>query len=268
MTNKISRIFDYIFARALAALIIFVWIKYYIESLTKAIIFTSVIIVSMIIIFDVVFAKKFKLKNQETEKDKKEQIMNQLCLNSNSANINFFNKMLSTRHPVKTEKNCLIIQKGEDKLAVFMKFSTSKLAPNNVADIIKDAKDLGVKKLLILSNGANPLAYSFAASIIGLDIIIYDDKKVYELMKKYDMYPEIDLKISKYPKKYKLREIAAIALSKKRVKGYFFSSLLLLFSSFFVAYSIYYRIIATILMIMALVALKDFDFVKEKENIL
>lgn len=268
MTNKISRIFDYIFARALATLIIFIWMKYYIDDLTLSIIYTSVIMVCLIIIFDVVFSKKLKRNSLETDKKHKEPIMNQLCLNSNSVNLDFFNKMLSTRHAVRVEKTCLIIEKGNEKLPVYLKFTTTKLAPNNIVDIIKDGKDFGAKKILILCNGANTLAYSFAASIEGMDIIIYDDKKVYELMKKYDIFPEINIKITKYAKKYKLKEMAAIALSKKRVKGYFLSSLLLLFSSFFVAYAIYYRIAATILMIMALVALKDFDFIREKENLL
>ena len=268
MTNKLSRIFDYVFARVLAMLIIFIWMKYYIDDLTLSIIYTSVIMVCLIVIFDVVFAKKLKRTNSETDKNRKEQIFNQLCLNSNSANLDFFNKMLSTRHAVRTEKTCLIIEKGEEKLPVFFKFATIKLAPNNIVDIIKDGKDFGAKKILVLCNGANTLAYSFAASIEGIEIIIYDDKKVYELMKKYDIYPEINIKIAKYAKKYKLKELAAIALSKKRVKGYFFSSLLLLFSSFFVAYALYYRIAATVLMLMALVALKEFDFIKEKENLL
>lgn len=266
MTNKISRFFDYIFARFLAALIIFIWIKYYTNNLTLSVIYSSVIMLCLIIIFDVVFAKKLKRKNSQTDKKHREQIMNQLCLNSNSSNLDFFNKMLSTRHTLKAEKNCLII--GEKELFVFLKFTTAKLAPNNIADIIKDAKDFGAKKILILCNGASPLAYSFAASIEGMDIIIYDEKKVYELMKKYEIYPEIDIKITNYAKKYKLKELAAFALSRKRVKGYFFASLFLLFSSFFVAYAVYYRIAATILMIMALVALKDFDFIKEKENLL
>ncbi len=268
MTNKISKFFDYVFARALAALIIFIWIKYYNDNLTLSIIYTSVIMVSLIIIFDVVFGKKLKRKSSQTDKTKKEEIMNQLCLNTSTQNIDFFNKMLSKRHAVRVDKNCLIIEKGEDKLLIFIKFGTSKLAPNNIVDIIKDGKDLGSKKILILCNGANTLAYSFAASIEGLDIIIYDDKKVYELMKDYDAYPEINLKIKNNLKRFKFKELCAIALSRKRVKGYFFSSLLLLFSSFFVAYSIYYRIAATVMMIMALVALKDFEFVREKEKLI
>ncbi|HEY8443686.1 MAG TPA: hypothetical protein VIL24_02680 [Clostridia bacterium] len=266
MSYKISRFLDYLFARFLAALIIFIWIKYYLDSWVYAGLYTAITMAVLIILFDIIFKKK--TDQGEKDKTKKEQIMNQLCFNASAQNLEFFEKMLSSRYEVQNQKSCLIVKKGEDKIGVFLKFSTSKLAPGNIIDVVKDSKELGVRKILILCNGANANAYNFAACVDGFDITILDDKAVYELMRKYDMYPEIETKINKFPKNLQLKEIAAAALSRKRVKGYFFASLLLLFSSFFVRYSIYYKIAATILMIMALVAMKDFKIAKEKENIL
>ncbi|HEY8418862.1 MAG TPA: hypothetical protein VIL03_00255 [Clostridia bacterium] len=267
MSYKISRFLDYVFARFLAGLIVFIWIKYYVESWFLAWLYTAITMAILIIIFDLMLKKG---KKTETVKDKvkKEQIMNQLCFNSMAQNLEFFEKMLSARYEVQNKKNCLIIKKDDKSLAVFLKFSNSKLAPNNIIDVVKESKELDIKKILILCNGANNNAYSFAACLDGYDISILDDKAVYDLMKKYDTFPEINLKVNKFPKNLQLKEIAAIALSRKRVKGYFFASMLLLFSSFFVKYAIYYRIAATLLLIMALVAMKDFKFVQEKENIL
>ncbi|NLC17209.1 MAG: hypothetical protein GX756_04945 [Clostridiales bacterium] len=267
MSNKISRFLDYLFARCLAALIIFIWIKYYAKSWSLSILYTAIVMAVLIIVFDIIF-KKDKPKESATDKAKKEQIMNQLCLNTAAQNLEFFGKLLSIQYDVTAQKSCLIIKKDNLNMAVFLKFSTSKLAPNNIIDAIKDSKEFYAKKILILCNGANANAYSFAACIDGVQITILDDNAVYELMKRYNMYPEINLKINKFPKSLKLKELAAIALSRKRVKGYFLGSLLLLFSSFFVRYYIYYRIAATIMMIMALVAMKDFKFVQEKEKLL
>jgi hypothetical protein len=221
----------------------------------------------LIIIFDIIF-KKNKPAESATDKAKKEQIMNQLCLNTSAQNLEFFDKLLSERHDVTVQKSCLTIKKDNQIIAVFLRFSTSKLMPHNIIDAIKDSKEFDAKKILILCNGANSNAYYLAACIEGIKVTILDDKAAYELMKKYNMYPEINLKINKFPKSIKLKELAAIALSRKRVKGYFFASLLLLFSSFFVRYYIYYRVAATIMMIMALVAMKDYKFVQEKEKVL
>lgn len=232
-----------------------------------ALLYTAIIMAILIIILDLIFKKD---KGKETQKDKikREQIFNQLCFNTTTQNLEFFAKLLSARYEVTTQKSCLTIKKGDEVLAVFLKFSTSKLTPNNIIDAIKDSKDLGTKKILIMCNGANNNAYNFAACIDGFDIVVLDDKAVYNLMKKYNMYPEITLKVNKFPKSLKLKEIASIALSRKRVKGYFFASMLLLLSSLFVRYYIYYRIAATIMLAMALIAMKDFKFVQEKENIL
>jgi hypothetical protein len=267
MSYKIARFLDYVFARFLAALIIFIWIKYYIDSWFFAWLYTAIAMAVLIIVFDLMLKKG---KKTETVKDKikKEQIMNQLCFNTAAQNLEFFEKMLSGSYEVENKNSCLVLKKDDKSMAVFLRFSTSKLAPNNIIEVVKESKELDINKIIILCNGANTGAYSFAACLDGFDITILDDKAVYELMKKYQTFPEINLKINKFPKNLQLKEIAAIALSRKRVKGYFFASILLLFSSFFVKYAVYYRTAATLLLIIALVAMKDFRFVQERENIL
>lgn len=267
MSYKISRFLDYVFARLTAGLIIFIWIKYYVKSLYLSLLYTAIAMAVLIIAFDIIFRRK-KSSDDVKDKIKKEQIMNQLCFNSAAENFELFSNLLSKRYEVENKKTCLLIKKDGQIKAVFLKFSPSKLGQGNVIEAVKESKELGVQKILILCNGAQNNAYSFAACVDGYDITILDDKAVYELMKRYQTFPEINQKINKFPKNLQLKEIAAIALSRKRVKGYFFASLLLLFSSFFVRYSIYYRVFATILLIMALVAMKDFKFVKEKENAL
>lgn len=266
MNTKFSSIFDYIFARTLVAIILFIWVRLY-TTLTLALVYTAALMACLIIIFDIVLKSR---KNKQSQKRKElahcEEIMSQLCIGSDIQNLDFFNKMLSTRHSVKVENSCLTVDVDGEKIPVYLRFLTNKLTPSNITEIVKDSSIFAPKKILILSIGATPAATTLIDQIEGIDITVYDDQKVYEMLKDYNTFPELTVKINKKRKKYHLRELATYALSRKRVKGYFFASLFLLFGSFFMGYALYYRIAAIVLMILALVSLKNINLTKTKSR--
>ena len=93
-------------------------------------------------------------------------------------------------------------------------------------------------------------------------------KTYFKLLKVYDFYPEkvIELKQSQ---KITINDLLAYSLNKKRTKGYFLASCIMLFSSFLVKYNLYYIIFSTLLLILSLISFINPKFNKKiSENIL
>ena len=93
-----------------------------------------------------------------------------------------------------------------------------------------------------------------AQKIKEMKIILLNSKDCFlKLIKKYNYFPK-NLKNLNLQEKLKFKEFLKLSLSRKNAKGYFINSLILLFSSFIVRLNIYYVIMSSILLLLALIS--------------
>ena len=118
----------------------------------------------------------------------------------------------------------------------------NKIKPEKATKIIICCKEIADKNLLVFCN-------NFQEKFLLLNQ--YDTYE--KLYKHYDEFPEITIKYSK-EKKMMFKDFLAYSFNKKRTKGYIFSAFILVFASLFVRSSLYYCIIASLLVVFAVLS--------------
>lgn len=137
-----------------------------------------------------------------------------------------------------------------------LKFTTEKL---------KTIKVFHIKKIIIVTNKFDTNLQNIIDNL-KIQTIVLDYKQTYTLLlKEYEFYPEITI-IKPQKAKTTFKQILKTALNKNKTKNYLLSALFIFFASFFVSYRIYYLIITTLLIILALLSRFEFSFNKTQKT--
>ena len=261
--QKVSRFFQIFFKFLMIFFISFIWVRYFIKSLWQSFLI-SLAITILIDIISRIFTKKknahILLKSKEREKA--ENCFFSLCMDEN--NLEFLFKLASSRHCCKKLSKCILILHPESKIILFPYFNFLSLSQDDVVKIVNSVKTHNPTKIVILCHSILKETASFVKNF-DIDVQLLDQYDAYQkLYKIYDVYPEIKYSYKK-DKKLALKDLAMYSLNRSRAKGYFFSALILIFSSFFVRANLYYAIVASLLVILALISLYD-PFSKNKIN--
>lgn len=265
--KKIISVIDYIVTRGLAFVVIFIWFRAYYFSNTQAALYALAATLGLIFIFDLLlFKRKKKYAQKKAEQELAQKYTQYFSLRSDKENLLFFETLLSKKFEVQIEDKIIKLRKNNEYIALIPKFLPQKLSPQNLTELIKESKDY--KNIIILSGGFSTQTQTFAQTISDKKIYLYDENDTYMLMKEYDCLFELPATPKKASKKAVFMELAQYALSKKRFKGYLFASLILLLYSFVIPYSIYYRIAGSLLLIMAIVSLKDIQLKPKTQKII
>ena len=122
------------------------------------------------------------------------------------------------------------------------------------------------EKVVILCHSYDKEVLSFSKHF-GICFLIFDRFETYErLYKYYDIFPEIKESYKK-DKMLTFKDFIAFSFNKKRAKGYLLSAFLLALSAIFVRTTIYYTIVATLLVVFAIISQFNtkFNFKEDKE---
>jgi len=130
-----------------------------------------------------------------------------------------------------------------------------KSADNNllqkVIDQTKNKKELN-HFVILLTNDINTSILEKYKEIEKKNITLLFPEDLYSLIKKHDYFPDIStLEKTSKPIKENIKTIFSNLLQKKNAKSFFFSALLILFSSLFVPYKTYYKTISLILLLIS-----------------
>lgn len=248
--SKLFRLF-------LIFIIALIWCRYFIEDLTISLVVTAFITLLVDALISLIFYnknKKLNLKNSELEKA--DNYCNKFIFSNKAYTVNFFYNLASKRHKAKKYANYIYLHDNKVLLYPYYKFEEF-----NTEDLIltyNSAKKLNANKLVICVNKINANVLKIKDKL-DIKIIILDKYQTYEkLLKEYNYFPqEFIIKTSKNS----FKSLVEYSLNKKRTKGYFIASIILLFSSFIVKYNIYYLIFSSILLILSL-----FSFINPKFN--
>ncbi len=257
----IFKTLDAFFRLFIIFLIVFVWIRYFVDSFWISL-FISILTTFAI---DIVFAylknkKQNKLNIKKQEQENIDEYINTFIYCDKKYCIDFFYKLCSKNYSTIKKSKYLIISHPETNIILYPIFLYRQLCVDDVIECYNTVKKEKPKRIIICTNSYENNVSKFT-STLGIETLLLDKQQTYiSLLKKYEMYPKIT-KINN-ANKMTFKQIILLALDKKRAKSYFISALFLLFSSFFVYYKIYYLIFSTLLLIMCFLCLVSFKFNK------
>ena len=262
-----NKIISSIFRLTLIFLFTFIWFRYFISDLSYSLI-VSILSTLIIDLFITLIRRKkssiASLKNSEIKKA--ENYCNKFVFSEPSYAVNFFFKLAKTRHEAKKTKHCVIIEHENSCTLLYPFFTFEEFGTTQLIIAYNEAKKNNSSKLVLCVNEAGKNVKNVADKL-DIKIIILNKFDTYnKLFKEYNYYPE-ELQITTQPTTFK--SLLAYSLNKKRTKGYLFASIILVLSSFIVKYNIYYLVMSSVLLILALLSFINPKYNKvEVENLL
>lgn len=245
----------------------FVWIRYFVRDWVVALVCS--LLCSALVEVGLFFIRKRKQAKNGNKKELEKQIEETtltFLFSEDKENLNFFHKLASLKHKA-TKKSRFVVVENPDKKVVLLPFYTyQNFSCDNLLFCLNLAKKENPKKVVITTGSVDPEVHKLAKHFQDFEIVILDKFDTFhKLLKFYDCFPEIKTKIPADTRPSK-QEILSVALNRKRSKGYFFASFILLLSSFVVRKNIYYLIIGSLLLVLALVSFFNPRFNKATPN--
>lgn len=250
--KKILNIFQILLQVALIFFIVLIWARYFISSLWLG------LLVSLIVTIFIELAIKFLQKRTNTaknlklqEKEEAENMFLSLC--TSSTPLNFFYELAKTKHKAIKKGKYILIEHEEDIVALIPILSFSPLQSDDLLPFISLAKKSNWKKIVVVCGEVDRNTNSFAKNF-DIEILLLDKYNSYSnLYKPYDFFPTITMKYKK-DKKLAFKDLIAYSFNRGRTKGYLFSAFILFLSSLLIRPSIYYCIVASLLLLFALIS--------------
>lgn len=253
LMRKISQFFSILFKLVLIFLIAFVWVRYFVKSLVSSIVISAIITFIVDLLSRIIFSKRNqKITLANKEKQDAEDMFFSMALETKP--LSFFENIYKEKQDFSCHKEYLTFKEEDKQIALFPLFSLNEISINEIAQVVKKLKKEKVQEVIILGGTFSKESFSFIKNF-DTQISLYDKYETYEkIYKKHSCFPKITKKIQEN-NKLSFKELLAFSFNKKRSKGYVFSALALLFCSLFVRQTLYYCIVATILLFFALFSL-------------
>ena len=189
----------------------------------------------------------------QKERQKIDGYIKTFIFNDDLYSVNFFYKLASKRHNASKTRRFVTITHPDSKIILFPFFLYRAFDADDLIFIYNNMKSQNFNKLIICTNKITPDAVKLCKKINN-NIILLDGEQTYlKLLLEYNYFPEITQNFDEV-EKLSYKDLLAYIFNKKRTKGYFFSSLILLVSSFIVSYNIFYVVMSSLLLILALIS--------------
>lgn len=255
MTFKLANLLNLFFRLLLIFFLIFIWIRYTVESLTLSIILTVFCTLLTDFLIQYLLNKKKYINSIKASEIKKlKSVINYFIFNENKDNLTFFYNLVSKKHLAVKKNNFIIINHDNDNNVILYPYFTFKnFSVDDLIFILNKTKKLCFSKIVICSNNFDTDCKSFITKI-DKNILLLDGEQTYlNLLKPYNCIPE-NIPNEKKDNQIKFKHLFKNSLSRNKTKSYFFASIILLISSFIIKFNIYYLIISSILLILALIS--------------
>ncbi len=231
----------------------FVWLRYLIKKLWLALLLSA--LVTLVIDFTIRFINKKKGNKQNlklSEKERAENIF--LSLSTSSNYIDFFYELAKKENPYAEKKSkYIILPNSKNKTILYPFLSMDELKKDDIAKLIIILNKEKANKLVIVCGDVGKDTLAFSKSIEKNIIILDKFASFSQLYHYYNYYPEITLSYQKN-KKLALKELFTFSFNKSRTKGYILSAIVLLLSTLYIRMNLYYCIMASLLIIFAILS--------------
>ncbi len=254
--KRLSLFFQEVLKISFVFLLCFIWIRYFVRKLWLAnllsVLFTGVAYAVML------FFNRKKQQKQGLKLKEKEEAENMfLSLACNDKSIDFFVKLASKKHKnITKHKNYIVInhEMQNVKTLLYADLSFEGLSIARFMEIYAKIKKEKAAKIVIVCKEITDKQLENFCSNFKEKFLLLDEYGAYQkLYKYYTCFPEITHKYNA-TKKMAFKDFVAYSFNKKRTKGYLFSALILILSGIFVRMSIYYCVVASVLIVCAVVS--------------
>ncbi len=231
----------------------FIWTRYFLKELWLSLFISAVVTIVLDVSIRFLLRKKSNKNNLKLKE--KEEAENMFLSLATSANyLTFFHELAKKENPSAEKKDKYILLKNSDRTVLLYPFmSMNELSKDDIAKILISSQKQKANKLVIVCGELAKDTFAFSKSL-GKEILLLDKFSAYsELYKFYGFFPEISLTYQKN-KKLALKELFAFSFNKSRTKGYFLSAIILFISTLFIRMNIYYCIMASLLIVFALIS--------------
>lgn len=257
MANKLYAFFHLFFRLILIYFLVFVWVRYYSQNINFAIWITALITFFVEVLLRLIGGKKQKSMSLKQEDiGKMEAITNTLIFNQATYTNTYFYNMVKTKYVASKKKNYVLIEQPQKpKIVLFPLFTMRPLMADDLVSILAISKKQNAAKVIVCVAKADKDAFRLATAS-PIKTLILEKQDVYtKLIKPLGYFvPENDLVVFKNKQAQSFKNTLSQMLVKKRSKGYFISSIILLFSCLIVPYNLYYLIFSSILLLLAIIS--------------
>ena len=247
---------------ALVFMIFFIWLRYAFDSDLQAALISlpcGMIVIALINLLTRNKKETISLKIKEEQEAR--SMFDNLIQNKN---YDFFFQLAKTRHKnVKKNRIYTIIENEEGKIMIYPYLKMKALDKDCALSIYISANKQKIAKVIICAQTIEKDVENFCKNL-SIDIVLLDQYDCYQyLFKEYDFFPQQTHTPSSSSK---FKQILGYAFNRSRAKGYAISAMLLLAISFFIRQNLYYCIVATILLLFALLSTLQSSNIKKFEK--
>ena len=252
MRTKFATIFDSIGIGALVMIVVYAWVNFVSKNFALALVASiCAFVLSLVVCFWVYKTKQKKFNLTKQNQQNIDDIYKRLQFCPTNSQTLWLKQSIFPDS--KTICSNFFVKDGQ---CIYNAMLKQNFAPDDLTFAIRDIQSTTslshIKTITILAESVLASTKSFAKSL-NIQIEILD--KV-EAIKKYNLVsstlPE-NIKIVKQQKNY--RYFLSYALSPARFKSYFLLGLILITSSFFVMFKLYYLIFGSLLIVMSIITL-------------
>ena len=233
-------------------MIFFIWLRYYI-NITEAVVLSVILSVIVLLILKIFSRAKTNVTNLKNKERQEAEAMFENLIKEK--NYSFFYSLASTRHKnVRKKRIVTMLEKENGTILLYPFLKMRLLETDDLLSICSQAKKYKADKIIVLAKEYAGSVKSFA-STLKVDILLLDQYETYQyLFKEYDFYPQYE-SVVKAGKKERLKEILDYSFARARAKGYIISAIILIVIAFLFRQSLYYSIVATLLLIFAFICI-------------
>lgn len=233
-----ARTIDYISASILTLLVTFVWAFFLFENLAASLIFSTAF--TAIAIVSVKYISKKRDKPYTPDR-----LALEFCIRGNEYIVKL---LLSAIKNTKIENGCNYVLL--ENCAIIADFKFSALGISDMCSICNLAKKLERKSIFVITKGIDRKAFQIA-NIENVQVKTIKIKEVYKFLKKHDSLPDL----KRVRQKPSLSLIFQTVLSRQNFKNYAFSGVVLTLVSFITPLKLYYLILGSVSVLLALLCL-------------
>jgi len=238
--SKISNLFFLIITLFLLS---FIWINYNIHNMKISIVSGLIISIAIFIIFLII--NKFLSKKNNCKFNNQNQITylkNQLLFGNDQLSIQTICQAYNfTNISITDQPNHLLDNINQKDL--FFVFDSETIQESKIINILKNKKH-NYLEIFCINTTQFPLQKN-------LQITFQNINDIYKTLLNKNCIIDYNIKIQKKTK-YHLKDILSTIFGKAKSKNYFWFGLLLLFSSLFSPFNIYYIVVGTILLLLSI----------------
>lgn len=239
--TRFSKISNSIFLFITVLVTTFIWLNYYLHNFRLSLLSAVIICAVAIIIYAIFQYYSYnKSKANMTANQTRETLKNYLQYSTHTQNLKTIlqlfdldiTKTIDTNHYLTNEQD------------IYIYFDRESLTPEDINKIIKNRQRDNITVFTFSKIQLNQLPDCISITIIDLSVI-------FQNFTNNSLQQNINIYNIKKPK-FSLKHYLCIILSKERSRHYFHFGLLLIFTSLFTPYHIYYIVSGTILLLLSI----------------